>query len=285
MKQIQCAWVVSLFGLASVVIASSASAALSKVDIGKNYQYGQTASGVTLTGTFFSARAFLDNAADFDTGSVSYPGAASPQALTHYPVNTPYPNAYLGYQTGYLSPSTIDSTYGFGNYTITAINSTTSAVQTVNIAYTQDAYTSDIPALDAASFAALSTADSSQPLMLHFNAFAPAAAADTALFYFDVTDLADDAVVFTDYARPPSTTSELLPGGTLLPGHSYAYQLIFDDRISAVDPSSNVPTEQFFDVRTVGYFTAAVPEPATWTMFAAGFGLLVGKLKRRGRFA
>jgi hypothetical protein len=81
-------------------------------------------------------------------------------------------------------------------------------------------------------------------------------------------------------------TSVTIPGGVLSAGHSYSFDLLFDDRIVTQDGALNIPLTQFYDTHTDGtFYTAAgaVPEPSTWAMMLIGFGGLGLAVARRGR--
>jgi PEP-CTERM motif. len=272
----------SCFGVSALLLSISAHAGLSEVDITHSYEYQQTATATTLYGTFFAARAYQDAQGDFDTASLNYPGVNSPQLLSAIADDPPKPD-YFGYGAPYQSADSLASEYGFGTYTFNVSNSSTLVAQSATIDYTQNAYTADIPALDDASFAALQGMDAAQSLTLNFGGFTPNAVADEAYLYFIVTDAATNTAVFSDFANLPSTTSEFLPGATLLAGHDYVYELIYDDRIDQVDAQNATPAQLLFDVRTFGNFSTAapVPEPASWPLFAAGVGLVAARLRQR----
>ena len=83
-----------------------------------------------------------------------------------------------------------------------------------------------------------------------------------------------------------TTTSITIPGGTLLAGGSYTFDLLFDNRIGGSDYINGYPVTQFYDTHTSGMFSTAagaVPEPSTWAMMLIGFGGLGLAVSRRGR--
>ena len=258
----------------SLLFAASAPAraALIEVDIGKTFQNQQTESGVALFGSFFAARAYMDVVGDFDGGRLAHPGTESP--------NTLVPGAdaggiLVGHQTAYITPTELNTRYDFGDYAFTATNSSTLVSQSATIGYTHDAFTNDTPALTVASFQALQGTNAAAPITVSFNTFTPSPDADQSFTYFSIFDHTSNSFVFADNAAPFSTSSEFIAGGTLTAGHAYTYEIIFDNRIIGQDAGTGLLTQQYFDVRTFGDFTAAaVPEPEVHALLLAGLGLL-----------
>ena len=167
----------------------------------------------------------------------------------------------------------MDASYPFGTYTLTATNTGASTSQSANILYTTDAYTANIPALTAATFAALQGMNPSLPFTFNFNSFTPNPGAS-----FGSTFLTIFGTSF-DTNLPNSATSAVLAANTLAPNTTYTFELDFSDRVTGT--SNGVPTTLGFDVRTDGTFTtgAAVPEPGSLTL--AAFGILTLGIGRR----
>ncbi len=252
------------------ILAPAAGAALTEIDIGKSYEYQQTGPLTTsLFGTFFAARADM-GIGDFDGGTLVYPGPSSPRSLTLDPGG-----ALLFFQTPYIPLATLNSEYGFGDYTFNVSNSVTSDIQSATLSYLQDAYTADIPALTAASFTALQSVNPALSLTLNFNTFTPDAAANDAVTFFTLYDQTANALIINDFGVPSIMNSDTIAANTLIAGHSYTYEIIFSDRIAGLDVTGGLPATQYFDVRTFGDFSvAAVPEPETYAMLLAGLGVL-----------
>jgi len=252
--------------------AGGASAAVNEIDIGINPTYQQIdGTTVVSTGGFFSARAFLDSASDFDGGTLTYPGAGSPVALT------PASGATLAYSDSASTMAALNAAYPFGIYSFTVTNSATSATQSGSINYTVAADSLSVPTLTAASFNQLQGLHAGSGFTFDFNAFDQNPNANSALLFLDVTDAYGNDVF--SQALDPTTTSIFMPGGTLAAGKTYNFDLLFDSRIEGKD--GDLPTSIFFDTHTFGAFTTAVPEPSTWALMILGFASLGAILRRR----
>jgi hypothetical protein len=275
--------------LATVAI-TPAHAALTSVDIGKSLEYQQTGNGgvgvgTAAYGTFFSARAFEQSAGDFDGGTLTYPGPASPVALT--PSIDPS-GPIVGYQTPYLADqATLDAAFPFGIYGFHATNSGTAASQDASLAYTADTYTASVA--EVANFAGLHALKPGVVNDLQLVAgFGPGAGSVGGRTFVTLYDYTSNGFVYGSGVTPASSTDFFISANTLTAGHQYGFEVIFSDFVNGFDPIGGIRTFQFFDVRTRGLFTldaaAAIPEPAAWTLLIAGFGL-TGVMARRRRIS
>lgn len=253
---------------AALVVSSPLSAGLIGVSLYDNTTYRQTsgAAPTTPSSYFFNIGGNTQSASDFTSVSASYPGTASkdlPISGTNFGFSSP----------AFMTLSSLHVAFPFGTYTITAANSGTSASQSGVMTYAADYFTSDIPALTAASYNGLNGLNTAGAITVSFNAFTPNANATQGLTFFSIYDGSN--IVFTEGFLTPNTTSVTVPGGTLQPNKFYQFELDFSDRLSGYDQVNRVYTEQGFDVRTDGSFTtgAATPEPGTGMLLAGALGL------------
>ena len=269
-------------GLAVTGLVAGADVAQAQVmdaDVGVNPTFEQTgATTVSSTGGFFSARAFINSSTDFTGGTLTYGGSGSPQTLGFVPVDKAWE---------YGSPqdpsfSDLQTQFPTGDYTFNLTGGVFGPAS-VTINYAGDAY-SNTPELTADSFTGLQGLKAADPYTVSFNNMVVNSNANASFIFFSVVN-SSNTPVFTQSFLPSDTTSVTIPGGTLLPGQTYTFDLNFDDRITGADPNSGVPTTQFYDTQTLGSFSAAgaVPELSTWAMLLIGFVGLGFAASLRGR--
>lgn len=239
--------------------------------IANNAEFLQTSDSAPASpfGYFFDIDAYFSKAGDFTSGSVTYPGPASPQTLT------PDGNTSIGYGTGYYtSLTTLHSDFPFGTYSLTASGGP-AGTQTANISYGADYFSNDVPYVT--NFASLVGLNPGDAFNVYFPAQVPNPAATNAWTFLGIWHpSATNAYAYVTDALPADSTYVTVPAGALLPNTSYNFELIYDNRIEGVDSVDGTSTEQLFDMRTEGSFTTGafpVPEPAVLGMF--GFGVLV----------
>jgi hypothetical protein len=183
---------------------------------------------------------------------------------------------FFGIGPSFATQADMNTAIPFGDYVYSATGAT-SAMATLD--YTGDAFTSAIPALDAASFNALNGLDTSMALTIGFNPFTVNPSASQGFTFFTI--FTNTGSVFFDGFLAPGTTSLVLPANTLSANTTYGFELDFSDRTNGVN--GGISTLVGSDVRTDGTFTtgaAAVPEPGSagllFTVMVVA-GLLLGK--------
>lgn len=254
-------------------------------EINANTTYVQTASSAPTSPSYywFNVAADFSTLGDFTSGTATYPGPGSPQALS--PNNyAPFPA--VDYTSGfYGSLADLHADYPFGTYSITATGP--AGTQTANVPYTADHFTSDIPYVT--NFGDLGGLDPSQAFTFYFPAFTPDPAASEAYTFLTIYDAATSVAAYSWNFLSPTTTSVTLPAGALLSNTGYFFDLIYENRIVGTDAANGTFTAQLFDVRTDGDFTTgstvAVPEPAALGVFAFGAMLIGAFVGLRRRFA
>jgi hypothetical protein len=258
--------VASLAVALGLAMGGPAQAGLISVDIFTNTTFLQTSSAAPTTPSsyFFNIGGNFQNPGDFTSASATDPAIGSPQ-------NLPITGTIFNQSSPSIaSLATFQADYPFGTYTITALNSITSASQSGAIGYTVNLFTSAIPALTGATYTGLHGLNPSSLFTVNFNSFTPNAGATLGLTFFTIYDAGTGSVVFTDGFLSPSTTSLVLPANTLQANTLYNFELDFSDRLNGQN-MNGIFTTQGFDMRTDGSFmTAAVPEPGSLTLLLLG---------------
>ena len=265
-----------ILGLAAAGLLAGAAVAQAQVvnaDVGVNPTYEQTSGGVTSTGGFFSARAFVTSSADYSGGTLTYGGAGSPATLSYVPGD-------VGWEFSDSNSDfpTLQGLYPTGDY-VFALSAGSQPATSIGIDYLGGAY-SNVP--DVTNFAALQGLNASQSFTVDLNPYIPGSVATDSFIFFSITD-SSGTVVFSPGALSDTTTSIAIPAGTLAAGGAYSFDLLFDNRIGGSDYINAYPVTQFYDTHTDGSFTTAgaVPEPSTWAMLLMGF-IGFGVMMRRG---
>ena len=226
-----------------VVDAGVAQAQVTSADVGINPTYEQTdANTVVSTGGFFSARAFFTGTTDFTSGTLTYPGPASPEPLSYS-----FADIALEYGTSNSSFSALQSDFPTGDYTFDVtggIEPTT--IFTIN--YVGNTYALNPPELTAASYGALQGLNPADPLTLDFNSFITTGTPNNSDIVFSILNSSNDQV-YTSGFLSPTATSVTIPGGALSPGQSYTFDLLFSEQVfGEVDASPGFGTTQFYDI-------------------------------------
>jgi hypothetical protein len=248
---------------------------LTLIDMFRNIVYDQTsgATPIAPTSYFLNLEATEANAGDFTSVTVAYPGPGSPDTLTLEPGTFRF-----GEGPSFSSMTAMDNAYPTGTYTFSASGGTAPA-EMAALTYLLDGFTSDIPALTAASYDALQGMNPNAPFTFNFNPFTPNANASFGTTYFSVFNSS------FAFSGAPTSTSATMAAGTLLPDTTYEYELDFSDRVTGIDPLNGVPTLIGFDVRTDGFFTTTTtPEPSTMIPLSILFvGAVVWVLRRKSK--
>jgi hypothetical protein len=258
--------VVAVAGL--VAAAGVAQAQLVNADVGINPTYLQTDSGVTSTGGFFSARAFVTTSGDYAGGTLTYGALGSPAALSY---NTGDVAWEFSDSNGDFP--TLQSLYPTGDYTFD-LTGGSQGPTSFTIDYVGDNYAVNPPEFTAASYNALQGMNAAAGVTLDFNSFIVGGDPSDSDIILSVLD-SSNTPVFTSPSLLPNATSVTIPGGILVAGQSYTFDLLFSEQVFGENDNPAFGTTQFYDTHTDGaFFTAGpspVPEPSTWAMMLVGF--------------
>jgi hypothetical protein len=265
---------IRILGIAAVGAIATAGAAKAQVmnaDVGVNPTYEQTLGGVTSTGGFFSARAFVTSSGDYTGGSLTYGGSGSPAALSYVPGDIGWE-----FSDSNASFSALQTLYPTGDY-VFSLTGGSQPSTSIGIDYEGGAY-SNTP--EITNFAALQGLNASKSFTVDLNPYVPGSVANDSIIFFSITNASGD-VVFSPAGFSDTTTSITIPAGTLLAGGAYSFDLLYSNRITGFDSINSYPVTQFYDTHTDGAFSTAAPEPSTWAMLLMGFVGLGVMVRRR----
>nr|WP_316641297.1 PEP-CTERM sorting domain-containing protein [uncultured Roseateles sp.] len=247
------------------------------IDMFRNVGFMQTGNGEVLTdnGSFLSTSINTLGGDSYASASLVFPGPASPLDL---PMQS---STRFGYQTGaYATKADMEAAFPQGHYEYSL--QPAGAAVAASFELGDDHYAQSRPFLDGSSYTDLQGLNAAAPVTLHFSAFATNGGASNSFVFFTLYDYTLGQFVFNDGFLPATTATELLPAGTLQPGHSFAYELIFSSRQMLPGDGTEQGAQVGFELRTSGLFsTAAVPEPQAAWLLLAGLGLVASVVRRR----
>jgi PEP-CTERM motif len=261
-----------------VAFAGGADAQVTSADVGVNKTFEQIGpSTVTSTGGFFSARAFFNDPGDYLNGTVTFSGPGSPVTLGAQSSPTG-----LIFGEGASDFAALQAKYPNTDYNF-ELSGGSAGDTSFTIPYAGTGYSLNTPELAAASFSALQGMNAGAGLVVSFNAFAVSPDATDNELFFSITNTTTMITVFSP-ALALGTTEVTIPGGTLVAGQSYSFDLNFSGRIV---PEGSVPETEFYDTHTDGSFSTAgaVPEPTTWALLLLGFMGIGLMIRRRATVA
>lgn len=267
--------------LAALLICGAPSAganAISFVDSFRNQSYTQTGNGNSLifSQAFFSGELNSVSANAYSSVTMTYPGPGSPVSLSEV---SP-PSTLYRFQTPSLpTKAAMDAAFPVGTYTFT-----TNTPDTANLVYAADDYPLSLPYLTGTDFSSLQGMNPANPFTFDLSPFITGATANSSFIFLTIFDFTSGTFVFSDDFLPSTTPSVTLPANTLAFGHSFGYEVIFDNRDTVSGTgAANFPPFIGFDIRTDGSFTSEqrpVPEPTTLALLGLGLAGL-GFSRRR----
>jgi hypothetical protein len=260
---------VVLLAAVTLFAAAPLRASLIQVNIGLVEGYSQVSSAAPTTPSSFSIFfSYVQNAGDFTSASLTYPGPGSPQTLPTSgtkPVFTSSPFSTL---------SGLQSAYPFGTYTFNLSNGSTMATESDN--YSQNLFPGEIPAFAASTFTGLQGLNTTNAFTANFNTFTPNSGISNPNAFTELYIIAGGVMVFDSGVLPDSITSLVIPADTLLPNTTYTAHLIFNNDFATKDSVTGVVSAQGFNENTAVQFTTAVPEPSTLILFGLSALCLAG---------
>jgi len=266
----------------SLRFAGCVQAAIEDYDIFKTLEYQQTSSSAPIAASkaFLNFELDVDNPGELGSVVVSYGGPASPVSLTASGTS------FL-YQSGYVTPAQLDSDFPNGiDYTFTTSGGTLGAGSRTYSLSATPSYPG-VPALTGNSYNAIQSITTLDPVTLTENGFPTPSGVQFTDGYqvLTITKDSDGSVAFLDGLISPTTTSFVIPSGSLEPSTTYHLELEYFTRIATFDDGFFIASSQrtYVEKTEIGFTTTAagVPEPVTTALLALPLCLLRrGRLKR-----
>jgi hypothetical protein len=227
--------IVSLPAFAALLVgaAATARADIAFLDSFKNIGFEQTGNGNSLTsnGDFYSADLNTTIPNSYASVTMTYPGPGSPLNIPQV-TTTDY-----HFQTASFSnQAAMDAAFPFGTYSFTGVGGTT---DTATYSYTADDYPASSPFLTGTDFTSLQGMNSALPFTMHLSPFVTGTNASLSFIFVTVFDETTNTTVFNDGFLPPSTTTVVIPGGTLTPGDQFDYEIDYSNRDIIAKPRRN----------------------------------------------
>jgi hypothetical protein len=191
---------------------------------------------------------------------------------------------FYRFQTPFLAnQAAMDAAYPFGSYQFQA-SKNGGPPDSTSFSYASDHYPQSMPYLTGTDYSALQGMNPFLPFTFHFSTFnpGPPGNSDQSDIFLTIFDSTKNVQVFNKGFLPATTTSVTVPAGTLTPGDSFTYELIFDNRVLNISsPGATFPAEIGFEFRTDGSFTAAIPEPSSILLLSPAVAWLAWVAHRR----
>jgi hypothetical protein len=258
--------------LGAGAMSASVGADLSFANMFRSNVYFQTSdAGAGYAGSFFTAGITASGPTGATSGVLTVPTSPSSTQTLSSPGGVTFQ-----YQSAFLpSQAAMDAAFPAGTYGFSV------AGMDAAFGYAGDHYPGSTPALTGTSFTSLQNVNPGTAAAVTFSPFDTGSGATESLLFFTIFDQTASQLVVNAAFLPPSTAGYTIAAGTLTAGHAYTYELIYSNRLQVPATGTTFTGQIGYDDRTLGNFSAAaVPEPSTLALWAAG-ALLVGARARR----
>lgn len=242
-------------------------------------EYLQTGDGPQLTelGYLFTAVAVELDPAHFASATMTLPDGS----LVTLPAEA-IGSAHVFNSPLFANRQAMDAAFPGGTYGVTFDGP--NGVRPASATAPVEAYPAAVPYLTGTDYTDLQGMEAMNPFTFHLTGSPPPAGTADHVIQIFVDERATGIGAFSSgtfsVAGPLGVT---MPGGTLRAGVEYQWSIYEGHSPLGVDVTGLENGSHFtYRYHTVGYFTTAVPEPATWTMFGAGIAAMVLWRRRCG---
>jgi hypothetical protein len=276
-------WILCLASVWSCVGVQTILAAPGDFSIDKNLFFKQTSGSqpTIADGWQFSAMVLVANRADMNAAQLTPPGGSA-LPMTGSSVLQIAP-------TFFNSLANLDAAFPDGSYVFKPSGGTLSGGTASLTMPDNTFYPAEVPSLSGSSYTSLQAYNPSQSLQLTWNSFTPDARTTFPFVDFFIEELVNGedtstALQTSTFTNVSSFTSATIPAATLLPNQQYQAVLVFENDVQTNDAyfgtyNTDIQKEYFTDI---DFTTAAVPEPSSIVLLAAGvIGACVFVARRR----
>jgi hypothetical protein len=223
------------------------------------------------------SRIFFDQSGDLTQAQTTYGGSQSP---INYDVIDSAGTA-IYYSPTYINSTQRDADFPSGaaySFSVSGgtLGNATASLQTGSL----QLFSSTIPYFNGNTFDRLQNLAPNSSFLFTFNAHAVNPNAANSVNFLQIWDLDSNTRAFlTNFA--PTTTSYLLPAGTLQGGRNYLAQIFFNNRRFTSNAGFNGATAvDDYQMATVAQFTA-IPEPgATVSLITLSIGMVMRRVRK-----
>ena len=201
---------------------------------GQNFQQTSNAPPATPSDLFGFITLTSSNATDFTAAQVTtndvVPSPISPFTLT--PIS---PGAFTFFNS-YSTLSALDTDFpNNALYTFAISGGTLGSQSSLLLVPPSNRFPSNVPGLSGNQFELLQNMNSTVPFEFTWNGYTPAAGITTPSIFLTISNLSGDPGASWFFSGDNAYTSQILPGGSLLPSATYSVNLTYYSSIVTPD--------------------------------------------------
>lgn len=264
---------------------SSAPAAIQFFGVtkGQNFQQTSNATPASPSSLFGFMTLTSSNATDYTAAQVTTNDVV-PSPISPFTLSPISPGAFTFFNS-YATLSALDTDFpNNALYTFAISGGTLGSQSSLLLVPPSNRFPSHVPALSGSQYDELQGMDSTAPFEFNWSGYTPAAGITTPSIFLSITNLSGDPGASWFFSGDNAYTSQVLSGGSLLPGAKYSLNLTYYSSIFAPDVFFvGADSIVAYSMSTDLVFTTLVPEPSSLGLIGIGGLGLAASLSRRRR--